>query len=59
MKMSELMIASKIKQGKDFTVETNSERKKALMAAKYLGFEIMTKKIGKTYRIHMASEIED
>jgi hypothetical protein len=40
--MSELQIASKLKAGKRFVVQTIREQKNALKGAKYFGIEITT-----------------
>jgi hypothetical protein len=40
--MSELEIASKLKAGKRFVVQTIREQKRALTGAKFLGIEIKT-----------------
>ena len=49
--MPELQIASKIKARKDFIVNGDKSRRRALVAAKYLGVKITTRADGDNFRI--------
>lgn len=49
--LPELQIASKIKAGKDFLVADVKSRRRALVAAKYLGVKITTRADGDKFHI--------
>lgn len=52
-------ISAKIRDGDDFIVKTNGERKNALTAAKVLGANIITRAIKGGFRIIIPSEGEN
>lgn len=53
-------IAAKIREGNDFIVRTNSERKRVLTAAQYLGAGVITRAIkGGGFRVIIPSEVEN
>lgn len=58
-RLSELEIGEKIKKGDDFTVATESDRKRCLTVAKCIGAEIVTyaNKKGYGFTIHIPSEV--
>jgi hypothetical protein len=54
--LTELAIASKLKEREPFTVLTERERKKALTASKYLGIAIITRAIDNGFQISFVAQ---
>lgn len=49
--LKKIEIAAKIKSGKNFTVASERERKRAIEAGKYLGIEVSTKSNGEGFTV--------
>jgi hypothetical protein len=54
--LSELAIAGKLKEKKPFVVGTGRERKRALMASKFLGIPITTRAVDAGFQINFLAQ---
>lgn len=57
--LSAVEIGNRIKQGVNFTVRSERERKKALTAAQYIGATIHTRKVNTGFYIYFLADMPE